>query len=198
MELSAGKLGYGFWANNESFREREDDEPEAPTLRPMLTDDSADPADVQVQPNRGRKLSGDEAAAERFGLNQSLRPILAATGADDAATLTRAVQFLQKEGARSLADVAKYGLAEALLPAESCAVAACGATACYPPGRFGDARLRGLGCAVAALSLRSSAQAAQIPPKPSPTLHHSSPYPPTGVHRGAAADGAREPGQAAR
>ena len=137
MELSAGKLGYGFWANNESFREREDDEPEAPTLRPMLTDNLAAPADVQLQPNRGRKLSGDEAAAERFGLNQSLRPILAATGADDAATLARAVQFLQKEGARSLADVAKYGLAEALLPAESCAVAVWGATACYPPAALG-------------------------------------------------------------
>ena len=36
-----------------------------------------------------------------------------------ALTLTRrAVQFLQREGARSLADVAKYGLAEALLPVE--------------------------------------------------------------------------------
>ena len=33
-------------------------------------------------------------------------------GADDAATLSRAVQFLQKEGARSIADVAKYGLSE--------------------------------------------------------------------------------------
>ena len=55
----------------------------------------------------------DEAAAERLGL----LPLLCSAGADDAATIARAVDFLEKEGARSVADVAKYGLAEEFVEA---------------------------------------------------------------------------------
>ena len=191
MELSAGKLGYGFWANNDSFRERENDETEVPTLRPLLTDNSAAPV-VQMQPTRGRKLSGDEAAAERFGLNQSLRPILAATGADDAATLSRAVQFLQREGARSLADVAKYGLAEALLPVGK-AVPQRWCHSLLSPGRLGHAsEVWGCGCggtpgsSIAAPTGRSDpTQAVAFSPVPkSPSLRHPTcSYPPRSSSR---------------
>ena len=55
----------------------------------------------------------DAAAAERLGL----LPLLREASADDDATLKRAVAFLEKEGARSLADVAKYGLAEEFVEA---------------------------------------------------------------------------------
>ena len=55
----------------------------------------------------------DAAAAERLGL----LPLLREASADDGATLKRAVAFLEKEGARSLADVAKYGLAEEFVEA---------------------------------------------------------------------------------
>jgi len=55
----------------------------------------------------------DAAAAERLGL----LPLLREASADDEATLKRAVAFLEKEGARSLADVAKYGLAEEFVEA---------------------------------------------------------------------------------
>lgn len=191
MELSAGKLGYGFWANNDSFRERENDETEVPTLRPLLTDNSAAPV-VQMQPTRGRKLSGDEAAAERFGLNQSLRPILAATGADDAATLSRAVQFLQREGARSLADVAKYGLAEALLPVGK-AVPQRWCHSLLSPGRLGHAPSRSGAVAAAALPGALAAptgrsdptQAVAFSPVPkSPSLRHPTcSYPPRSSSR---------------
>ena len=68
---------------------------------------AADPADAAVE------APVDDAAAERLGL----MPLMCAAGADDAATLARAVEFLEKEGARSLADVAKYGLSEEFIEA---------------------------------------------------------------------------------
>ena len=51
-----------------------------------------------------------DAAAERLGL----LPLLCSAGA---ATLARAVEFLEKEGACSVTDVAKYGLAEEFVEA---------------------------------------------------------------------------------
>ena len=83
--------------------------------RLMFTPSSPAVADATAAAARTPEASVavDDAVAERLGL----LPLMRASGADDAATIARAVSFLEQEGARSLADVAKYGLAEEFLEA---------------------------------------------------------------------------------
>ena len=82
--------------------------------RLMFTPSSPAVADPTAAAAAARKAGAPvDAAAERLGL----LPLLCSAGADDAATLARAVEFLEKEGACSVTDVAKYGLAEEFVEA---------------------------------------------------------------------------------